>query len=124
MADKTAPAQLASQEQLNADPELLSNLISKLEEVEWVQSYLDGVSIIRRVGKELKDLRTALWRTLVANKKIGREDDSGNLLRVRGYCTLTISKMTYIVPIALIGKPPSIGGLSLEIGSIAYVETG
>lgn len=70
MADKTAPAQLASQEQLNADPELLSNLISKLEEVEWVQSYLDGVSTIRRVGKELKDLRTALWKTLVANKKV------------------------------------------------------
>ncbi|CAH0019647.1 unnamed protein product [Clonostachys rhizophaga] len=124
MADKTAPAQLASQEQLNADPELLSNFVSKLEEVEWVQSYLDGVSTIRRVGKELKDLRTALWKTLVANKKIGREDDSGNLLRARGYCTLTISKMTHIVPIALIGKPPSIGGLSLEIGSIAHVETG
>lgn len=59
MAGKTAPAKLASQEQLNADPGLLSNLISKLEEVEWVQSYLHGVSTIRRVRK-------ALWKTLVA----------------------------------------------------------
>jgi hypothetical protein len=70
MGDKIAPAKLASQEQLSADPELLSSFITKLEEVEWVQSHLDGVSTIRSVGKELKVLRTALWKTLVANKKV------------------------------------------------------
>lgn len=32
--------------------------------------------------------------------------------------------MTHIVPIALVGKPPSIGGLPLEIGSITHVESG
>jgi hypothetical protein len=53
-----------------------------------------------------------------------REDDSVHLLQAQGRCTLTISTKKHIGPIAITGKPPSIGGISLEIGTIVHVGSG
>jgi len=92
--------------------------------VEWIRSNLDGVSTIYEVKEELKNLRGSLWDSLVASGKITRKDDSGNLLRIQGRCTLTVSITTHIVPIAVVGKPPSVEGLALEIGTIAHVKKG
>jgi hypothetical protein len=46
-----------------------------------------------------------------------------DLLRVEGFCTLTISRTT-LVPIAASGNSPAIGDLSLEMGTITHVDKG
>ncbi|CZR35912.1 uncharacterized protein FPRO_03828 [Fusarium proliferatum ET1] len=100
---------LAHQEQLGIDLDLLSKLAIMVEGAEWARSDLKGVSTIHSdsVGGDLKTIRGAIWEALVANGKISRKDDSGNLLQVEGCCSLSISKKTHIVPIAIVGKPPS-----------------
>jgi hypothetical protein len=68
-------------------------------------------------GQNLEHSKTSLWSALIANNKvlsivhwqgmvvltnrqIRREEDSGNLVRVEGFCTLTILRTTLDVPIA------------------------
>lgn len=57
----------------------------------------------------------------LGNTKEPRDMD---LLRVEGFCTLTISRTTLIVPIATSGNSPAIGDLSLETGIITHVDKG
>lgn len=47
-----------------------------------------------------------------------------DLLRVEGFCTLTISRTTLVVPIAASGNSLAIGDLSLETGTITHVDKG
>lgn len=69
-AEVDCPPNGVQKELLDVDRELLSMLTSKLEQAEWVQSHLDGVSTLQKVEKDLRDIRIAFWNSLVASRKV------------------------------------------------------
>ncbi|CVL08154.1 uncharacterized protein FMAN_14186 [Fusarium mangiferae] len=112
------------QEPLGIAPHALATLVSGLERATWKPSDLKGVSTLCNPGIDLVRSSAALWNGLVGNKKIRREEDSGNLLRAEGFCCLTISRTTHIVPLTISGQPPMIDNVALETGTITHIEKG
>ncbi|TXB98813.1 hypothetical protein FocTR4_00012354 [Fusarium oxysporum f. sp. cubense] len=67
----------------------------------------------------------AIWEALIANKKkISGNSDSGNILKVHGPCSLSITTPSYIVPVTVIGEPPSCNGMKLSEWTITKIRQG
>ncbi|KAJ0133008.1 Uncharacterized protein HZ326_23916 [Fusarium oxysporum f. sp. albedinis] len=113
------------QDLLDIDAGLLSNLKICLREAEWSKSSTPQVATLQKCDKKLYNARFAIWEILIANKKkISGNSDSGNILKVHGPCSLSITTPSYIAPVTVIGEPPSCNGMKLSEWTITKIRQG
>ncbi|RGP70928.1 membrane bound cation [Fusarium sporotrichioides] len=103
---------------------VIFGLKSYLGEAIWLQTSTSQISTLRNVDQRIYNTRLAIWKSLVGDGKIASNRDSGNILMIHGPCSLSISTPSHIVPITVIGEPPSCNGMDISEGTVTYIGKG
>jgi hypothetical protein len=113
------------QESFALDKDLRTSLAEGLDQAGWQQrTKNETVFTVCEANPTLKTAIKSLASALVHAGKIRREEDSGNIIRVEGPYSLTISNYTHIVPISITGSPPTVGSNPLAVDTIVHIRQG